>query len=39
MKKIRIFLGDEKPANADLRKRTREIEEKSKPFEKISNYA
>src|SRR3989339_113585 len=37
-KKIRIFLGDEKPAKSELKKRTQEIEEKSKPFEKLSNY-
>jgi len=37
-KKIRIFLGDEKPAKSELKKRTQEIEEKSKPFEKVSNY-
>ena len=37
-KKIRIFLGDKKPSKEELKKRTKEIEEKAKPFLKISNY-
>jgi len=38
-KKIRIFLGDKKPSKEELKKLTREIERKAKPFLKISNYA
>lgn len=38
-KKIRIFLGDKKPSKNDLKKHAREIDSKSKPFLKISNYA
>src|SRR3989338_7735828 len=37
-KKIRIFLGSTKPSKKELSMRTREIEEKSKPFLKTSNY-
>ena len=38
-KKIRIFLGDKKPPQEELKKRAKEIENKSKPFLKLSNYA
>ena len=38
-KKIRIFLGDKKPSQEDLKKYAQEIEDKSKPFLKLSNYA
>src|SRR3989344_3498427 len=38
-KKVRIFLGNKKPSKEDLKKRTEEIDYKSKPFLKISNYA
>ncbi|MBI2664579.1 Fic family protein [Candidatus Woesearchaeota archaeon] len=38
-KKIRIFLGGKKPSQGELKKHAREIEDKSKPFLKISNYA
>ena len=37
-KKIRVFLGDKKPSKEELKKYAREIEDKSKPFSKISNY-
>ncbi len=37
-KKIRIFLGDKKPSKEELKKHVREIEDKSKPFSKFSNY-
>ncbi|MBI3051237.1 Fic family protein [Candidatus Woesearchaeota archaeon] len=37
-KKIRIFLGDKKPAVKELKKRAKEIEDKAKPFLKASNY-
>ena len=37
-KKIRIFLGDKKPSREELKKYTQEIEDKSKPFSKSSNY-
>lgn len=37
-KKIRIFLGDKKPSKEVLEKRAEEIESKSKPFLKVSNY-
>lgn len=37
-KKIRIFLGDKKPSQKELEKFTEEIEKKSKPFLKKSNY-
>lgn len=38
-KKIRIFLGDKKPSKEELKKYAQEIEDKSKPFLKLSNYA
>ena len=38
-KKIRIFLGDKKPSQEELKKHAQEIEDKSKPFLKVSNYA
>ena len=38
-KKIRIFLGNKKPSQKELKKYAREIENKSKPFLKLSNYA
>lgn len=38
-KKIRIFLGDKRPSKEELKKYAREIEDKSKPFLKKSNYA
>jgi len=38
-KKIRIFLGDKKPSQEELKKYAQEIEDKSKPFLKLSNYA
>ncbi len=38
-KKIRIFLGDKKPSKEELKKHAKEIEEKAKPFLKLSNYA
>ena len=38
-KKIRIFLGDKKPSQRELKKHAQEIEDKSKPFLKVSNYA
>ena len=37
-KKIRIFLGDKKPSKEELSKQIKEIEDKSKPFLKQSNY-
>src|SRR3989339_348550 len=37
-KKIRIFLGDKKPSRKELKKHAQEIEDKSKPFSKLSNY-
>ncbi|PIY60224.1 hypothetical protein COY95_02895, partial [Candidatus Woesearchaeota archaeon CG_4_10_14_0_8_um_filter_47_5] len=37
-KKIRVFLGDKKPSQEELRKYAQKIEDKSKPFSKISNY-
>lgn len=37
-KKIRIFLGDKKPSQAEIKKHAKEIEDKSKPFLKLSNY-
>ena len=38
-KKIRIFLGDQKPSKEELKKHAQEIENKSKPFLRLSNYA
>ncbi len=38
-KKIRVFLGDEKPSKEELKKHAQEIENKSKPYLKIANYA
>jgi len=38
-KKIRIFLGGKKPSQEELKKHAQEIENKSKPFLKLSNYA
>lgn len=38
-KKIRIFFGDKKPSQEELKKYAQEIEDKSKPFSKLSNYA
>ena len=37
-KKIRIFLGDKKPSKEELKKQIKEIEYKSKPFLKLSDY-
>lgn len=37
-KKIRVFLGNKKPSQAELRKYALEVEKKSKPFLKSSNY-
>ena len=37
-KKIRLFLGDKKPSQEELKKYAQDIENKSKPFSKISNY-
>lgn len=37
-KKIRIFLGDKKPSKEKIKKYTQEIDDKSKPFLKTSNY-
>jgi len=37
-KKIRIFLGDKKPSQGELKKHAQEVEDKSKPFSKLSNY-
>ena len=36
-KKIRIFLGDKKPSQGELKKHAQEVEDKSKPFSKLSN--
>ncbi len=38
-KKIRIFLGDKKPSQEELKKYVKEIEDKSKPFLRVSDYA
>jgi len=38
-KKIRIFLGDKKPSQEGIKKYAKEIEDKSRPFLKLSNYA
>ncbi|MBW2977198.1 Fic family protein [Candidatus Woesearchaeota archaeon] len=38
-KKVRIFLGDKKPSKEELKKYTKEIEDKAKPFLKTSKYA
>jgi len=38
-KKIRIFFGDKKPSQEELKKHIQEIENKSKPFLKLSNYS
>jgi len=38
-KKIRIFLGDKKPSKENMKKYAKEIEDKSKPFLKLSNYS
>ncbi len=37
-KKIRVFLGNKKPSQKELRKYVQEIEDKSKPFLKSSKY-
>jgi Fic family protein len=37
-KKIRIFLGDKKPSQEQLKKYAQKIEDKSKPFLKVSTY-
>jgi len=37
-KKIRIFLGDEKPSKEELKKHAKQIEENAKPFIKKSDY-
>lgn len=37
-KKIRIFLGGKKPSKEELRKYAQKIEDKAKPFLKLSNY-
>lgn len=37
-KKVRVFLGDKKPTPQELQKSAKEIEEKSKPYIKASNY-
>lgn len=37
-KKIRIFLGNKKPSKDELKKYTQKIEDKSKPFSRLSNY-
>src|SRR3989338_10966301 len=37
-KKIRVFLGDKKPSQEELKKHSQAIENKSKPFLKVSNY-
>src|SRR3989338_3327196 len=37
-KKVRIFLGDKKPSQEELKKHAQEIEDKSKSFSKLSNY-
>jgi Fic family protein len=38
-KKVRIYLGDKGPSREELKKYAKEIEDKSKPFLKLSNYA
>ena len=38
-KKIRVFLGDKKPSQEELKTYAKEIEDKSKPFLKLSKYA
>ena len=38
-KKIRIFLGNKRPSQEELKKYAQGIEDKSKPFLKLSNYA
>ena len=38
-KKIRVFIGDKKPSKEEINRYTKEIEDKSKPFSKQSNYA
>jgi len=38
-KKVRIFLGDKRPSKEALRKHAKEIEDKARPFLKVSNYA
>ena len=38
-KKIRIFLGDKKPSQQELKKHAQEIEDKSKPFLNLSDHA
>ena len=38
-KKIRVFMGDKKPSQEELKKHTKEIEDRSKPFLKLSDYA
>ena len=38
-KKIRIFLGDKKPSQEDLKRHAKEIEKRSRPFLKASTYA
>lgn len=37
-KKVRIFIGDKKPSKGELKKLTKEIEDKSKKFIKKSSY-
>jgi Fic family protein len=37
-KKIRIFLGNKKPSKDELKKYAQKIEDKSKPFSRLSNY-
>lgn len=37
-KKVRIFIGDKKPSKEELNKYIKEIEDKSKPFLRESNY-
>ena len=37
-KKVRVFLEDKKPSQKKLKKYAQEIENKSKPFSKISNH-
>jgi Fic family protein len=37
-KKIRVFLGDKKPSRKEIQQYTQEIEERSKPFLRASNY-
>lgn len=38
-KKIRIYLGNKKPSQAEIKKRAQEIEEKARKFSKKRNYA